>query len=305
MSNGCNNIPTKLSTVDKCSGSVGNGQNLFNQWCEFDCPGTYQAFLYSLPNDKLGYNAENQQILQTSINNLFNTYFETNQITNIPGSSAYNSFQNNLLDLCLDPALPGVCDTTLKNYCGQFSRDQVLANNVLVDFCGCYTLPDQNYLKYSNDPSCDPICRRISTVQKADLANGEVKRCPENVCVINDVTINIINSEVKGGVNFSNICPACGVQSSADCLCIIAGTNVETTLSTIGAYDVKQFCGNKSVCLVEDPEGNIIKESNCDTLPNGPNLTNQNSFPNLYLVIFLIIIFVLIIIIIIAVKLFK
>lgn len=299
-------FPSQLGTVDACSGkTTGAGDALFDYWCEHDCPTTYSKFLF-LPegsvNNPPTYNQASQAQLQDDIVTLFNTYFQTNTITDNINSPAYNSFQNDLLSLCLDTALPGICDKQLTQYCAQFSREQVSNSPILTDFCGCYTPPDPNYLQLSGTGVCDPLCHRTLTVQKAFLENGAFDTCSANVCVIDDVAITIAESTLGEGVNFTSICPACGGKNSNACFCIISGINLTSTLSSIGVYNVNEFCGTGSTCLIEDSNGNIISSKSCEDVNTGIPVPAYAYWPSVGLIVVVVIVLILLVFVFLATR---
>jgi hypothetical protein len=249
-------LATGLGDPALCSGQGLQGQALFDYWCQNDCVSTFSTILNTKANGELGYNPNNLPAVQNYINNLFQTYQGTNQLTDDVNSPQYNPFQEQLLSLCTDPRVPGGCGAFLTAYC-TFPRAEAAASPTKTNFCGCYVTPDPTYLQYTEKAcktvscdaaACDPLCHRISTVQKADPATGVFKSCINNVCVIDNVSIDITRSRV-GAVNFANICPACG-DAKTGCVCIISGVDVSTTLGDIGVgTQFNQYCGADSICL--------------------------------------------------------
>lgn len=310
-----------IDTIRKCSGDVGAGEKLFNYWEENNCPGAYSQALNTGKDCSLSYNKENQEMVQDEVVKLFNTYFETNSLTDDVTSTQFDNFQDTLIALCIDPTLPGVCNKFLNNYCSNYTRLEVSNSPTLINFCGCYVPPDPTYLQYTlgspeciegasgctagctagntgctGQPACDPLCHRAMTSQKANIDTGNIITCPESICVIDDVVINAINTQVQGGVNFNTVCPGC----IDGCLCIVSGENVSSTMSNIGVgTNFNELCGNNSICIVEDAGGNILSESSCtgiDPLNTGISITSY--LPNLGLIF--IILFVLLLIFFIA-----
>lgn len=312
-----------MCVVNNCSGlgSVGPGNQLFNYWSINNCPSAY-AQAINTNDGKLEYSPTTQQDIQNKVVSLFNTYFLTNDITDNVTSPTYNNFQNQLLSLCIDPTLPGICTAFLTDYCSNFTRNDVLNSPTLINFCGCYVDPDPDYLQYTlateecnlgitgcvsgcqsgdpgctGQPACDPLCHRALTSQKANVQNGNIITCPQTICVIDDVTINATESTVPGGINFNTICSGCGgPNGGSGCLCIVSGVNISSTVSQIGVgVNFNQFCGSNSVCLVQDVSGNIISQGPCSeaSLDDYP-IPSFNSFPNIAI---LIIIFVVVVII--------
>lgn len=301
------------SLINNCSGDIGSGTTLFNYWRNNNCPAAYAQSINTGDYGILEYNPDAQSYIQGKVVQLFETYFETNSITDDVTSPSYNNFQNTLRSLCTNPTLPGICTQFLNNYCGQFTREQVNNSPILIDFCGCYVPPDQTYLQYTLGSSqcnegvsgctsgctagttgctgqlaCDPLCHRSNTSQKANNLTGFIITCPQNICVIDDVTINVTESYVPGGINFNTICSGCGGGSGgSSCLCIVSGVNVSSTMSQIGiGANFNEFCGSNSVCIVEDTFGNIISESACPQIdPADVPLPFFSSYPNIAIVI--------------------
>lgn len=312
---------TPEDCVRDCSGLSGlYGRDLFSFWARNDCPGAYSAYLNSGKNGTLGYNPARLDPLQRDIVNLFAVYSVTNTITDQTDDPQYNSFQEKLLDLCLDPRLPGVCDKYLGYTCPG-SREEVMTSRIWSNFCGCYVPPDPSYVEanimqseeweqarcYPTEEqlpaeegkmsrSCDPLCHRASTVQKSCANTGSFLTCNQNICAIDEVSVNLARAEIGGGVTFANICPGCNAGNG--CICIISGVDVTDTLSSIGVgTQFKQLCGPKSVCLQLDSEGTILS-SDCDKInPGGPPVPFFRSWPSLAFLFFVAFVVVVIMIV--------
>src|SRR3990167_1471808 len=249
MTDNC--VPPKIRPLgdeNTCSGrnSQVQGANLFSYYCDNNCPGTFASILNTLPNGTLGFNQANLPIVQQDITNLFNTYLKTNIITSSIGATGYSSFKNTLLSLCLDDSIPGGCDQFLGGtghgtscnrdpnggFCAGFTRDELIGNEAVLNFCGCYASPDPNYSSIV-PRVCDPICHRATTVQLTDLSSGDFCECQSNLCIIDDVTVQLYKSNV-GGITFQQVCPACPAVSGPTSYAI------GCTASSSGTY----ICGN-------------------------------------------------------------
>lgn len=257
------------------------GTKLFNYWNTHDCPGSYSNFLFTGPNGVLQENDNNIPILQGYTNDLFTAYNKTNTITNDTNSPDYDVFQDQLLNMCLDTRLPGVCDTYLNNYCSQYSREDIENNFTLSNFCGCY-VPSDIPGTTPVPAACDGLCNRGMSVKK----EGAV--CGNSFCIISDVNVNLLNETSNGGVTFANVCSDCD-----QCTCIVSGTNVSATLSNIGVgsqfYDL---CGQDSVCFTQDANGNLVETSCTDV---DPSVQVPYRFP--YLILFICILALVLIIV--------
>ena len=265
--------PAADPIVALCSGATGSPttEDLINIWATTDCIGAYRNLLNSLPSAAnpvgtiIGYNPDQQVVLQGCVDQLFEVFLTTNSLTDNVTSPSYSPFQETLLDVCVDPSIPGVCSQFLDGFCPA-DRTTVINSPTLTDFCGCYTTPDPDYLFLTNNPACDPLCHRNLTSQQLvePDTTGAIATCPQNICVIDQTVINAQNSTAGEGINFVNVCSGCTGPNG--CLCIISGVSIETTLASIGiGQNLAQFCGGQSVCLVEDSSGNIISQGACST----------------------------------------
>lgn len=264
-------VSSNFDVAVNCSGYIGGGDTLFLYWNINNCPAAYAQAINTDPNTLLAYNPNCQNEVQDLVVNLFNTYLSTNTITDNVTDPNFNTFQYQLLNLCTDPTLPGVCGKFLggpSGYCSTFTRDEVTNSPILTDFCGCYTPPDPTYLQITNNPACDPLCHRSLTSQKAIDETGSIISCEQNICVIDNVVVNVANSAIANGINFTTVCPGCGGGTGATgCLCVVSGVNISSTLSSIGVgANINQFCGPNSVCIVQDDEGNVISSGACENI---------------------------------------
>lgn len=312
-----------LITAQFCSGAAGAGSALFAYWDDNDCILAYQQVLNTDPNGNLQYTKGQLGVVQGLVVQLFDTYQSTNVFTDNVTNPQYNTFQDQIVGLCINSSLPGVCETALTSYCNNKSRDLVTGSRILTELCGCYVPPDPTYLKYTlgtpdclvggtnchgcspasptcvGQPACDPLCHRATTSHKANPDTGAIIGCSENVCVIDDTIISSTNS--IGGVSYNQVCGGC--QQADGCLCIIAGENPADAVGRVGlGVNYNQFCGPSSVCITEDENGNVISEGGCGTLN-----TNDVTLPSLYhptwvIVVVMIIILILIIIFLIAMR---
>jgi hypothetical protein len=173
---------------------------------------------------------------------------------------------------------PSITFPKLIDFCNKYTREEVLDNKSLTSFCGCYVEPDKRFIDNIwvtpgclnnnpeekcekcppndregcvNNPTCDSLCHRANTSQRATVNNGKFITCPQNICAINDVTIDIINSVIGGGINFNSICGGCDKNNG--CLCVISGLNINQTMSNIGVGNLNNLC-ETSYCINEKDE---------------------------------------------------
>uniref|UniRef100_A0A6C0JSM9 DUF5857 domain-containing protein n=1 Tax=viral metagenome TaxID=1070528 RepID=A0A6C0JSM9_9ZZZZ len=214
----------------------------------------------STASGTLAYDESGQQYVEDSMNQIMEGYSSVYEFTSDQTSARYDSFQYDLLNVCIDPSLPGVCDTFLTSYCSAYTRDQISNDSFLTAMCGCYATPDPTYLSYTTgteecldglpgcqvctgedcygQPACDPLCHRSLTVQKANKSIGSLIQCPQNICVIDESNASV-NSDIP--VNFTSVCTGC--QEGDGCLCVV---NTPSDLES----NVFSLCGPDSVYLV-------------------------------------------------------
>lgn len=269
-----------IETVRLCSGGAGTGPVLFDYWNSHNCPLAYQMMMGISSTGAngltgiVGYSVTGANYVRDYIVQLFNNYEENYLITNNVSDPRYNNFQRTLLNLCLDPALPGACEYALDNFCAVTNRTDLAGNLTLTNFCGCFVASDpliDNYIGGTSGcfgatgscqrcdvgqagckviKACDQLCHRSTTVQRANLETGRIISCPEDVCVINDVIIDAENTSISKGINFTSICGGC---QGFGCYCIVSGINISETAASVGlAEDFNQFCGTGSVCIEAD-----------------------------------------------------
>lgn len=256
--------PIAIGDLDTCTNP--------SVWCDVNCFAAYSREMNNA-NGLLTFSIQGQGNAQGSISQLLRTYTQTYTFTDDKTSSSYNPFQETILELCLDPTIPGGCDSFLQDYCPTVTDN----NNINTSLCGCYT----------DDNPCSATCVLISTVKKSD-SKGNLIRCPGNVCVINDVTVNSINNNTNGNVNIINICPGC---IEGQCTCIINGDDVNQLVGSVGlTTNVKQYCGPNSVYQQNGVD--VDPDTIIGTIPQ--NKSNPPSYPYYLLLVVAIFIFVIV-----------
>lgn len=253
-----------------------------------------QLCLNSLTVDEWNKNQCTNFLLTLKTNakdNFFSQLFENYKII-IPGTENFTSdslnFQYLISQLCgVSPDLPAIgntsCTVPLNKLCQNYKRSD-LENPILRKVCGCH-LQSSEYL--NNAPQCDPICSGLDTIK---LFNTDVPvRCSENLCVIDDITLNIQNSTV-GQLTFNEVCTSC--TSSSGCKCIFGDINVITTNSQIQGIDFTKECNGGAVCYTKNQDG-TSSEVDCTGYLNGLNTKNNTSQFNLSMIV-IIFVFLLI-----------
>lgn len=172
------------------------------------------------------------------------TSFETN-------GSNHDPFIETIIEVCREN--PGACDDILTQKCQGVTREQ-LSNNVnLANLCGCF-MADIEYEAYSQfgiERECDPVCALGSSVKLHNTSTNnpaEFIECNQSICVIDDVTINILANSVAGDVTFSQACGSCAGNDGSSCRCYINDTSINAINSLIGDVTFEQACGGTPLC---------------------------------------------------------
>ena len=86
------------------------------------------------------------------------------------------------------------------------------------------------------------MCNRAGTIPIVGI-NGEAINCRQTICLIDDVTLNLVNAQIGGGIEFNQICGNC---PGAQCSCIVSNTTIDIENSTIGGnfVPVGEGCGS-------------------------------------------------------------
>ena len=182
---------------------------------------------------------------------------DNNPITSPETSgSAFDPFITQLISVCRGN--PGACDNVLKQKCAGVKRAD-LANNVnLANLCGCF-MPDIEYSSFSEfgiTRECDPVCTLGTSVHVLDPGSAppKTKECKQSICVIDDVTINILAKSVTGDITFAQACGSCaGAEGGGSCRCYINDTTITAVDSLIGDVTFSQQCGGAPLCYKSAP----------------------------------------------------
>lgn len=165
-------------------------------------------------------------------------------IGSLPGSVTYNPLQDFLYsNVCCPYSI--LCQNGLNNICNSFTSQQASLVPSIGNWCGCY-LDQTQYETYSaryNIPtSCTPVCNRASAIPLVS-GNGEPIKCEIDICLIDNITVNIANSQINGGIDITQICGNCG--PNAQCSCIIDNDTIDINNSFItGNVSINESCGN-------------------------------------------------------------
>jgi len=165
------------------------------------------------------------------------------QIGSLPGFPGYNPWQDFLYSTVCCP-YPGVCQDGLDTVCATQTAQRISLNPSVAQWCGCH-LPEGEYQTYSAlyniPPQCTPMCNRAGTLPIVGI-NADPVNCEQDICIIDGVTVNLVEAQIGGGIDFNQICANC---SGAQCSCIVSNTTVDITNSTIGGnvIPISEGCG--------------------------------------------------------------
>lgn len=163
-----------------------------------------------------------------------------------PGFPGYNPWQGFMHDQICCP-FPSLCQGSLQQICENKNTEDLSKNPGEAQWCGCH-LPLSEYEQYSVlyniQPQCTPICNRLGVIPKVGNSGVPIT-CNQNICLIDNVTLNLINAQVRGGINFEQVCSGC---QGAQCSCIVSDTTIDISNSTIGGnfVPIAEGCGSST-----------------------------------------------------------
>jgi hypothetical protein len=314
--------PTDVTWLNRWNGSEIINGNTYDQPCVY----AVNRNLFNTPTTPLicnNFNLEGLPIsssgftyVQNLLTEAYNKYKSQGFIlgTN-PGSQGFNQFQNTLLNICLQT--PGVCSDVLSNAASGLTMQNLLDLPTSAEIFGCY-LPQAEYQTYVDQYQigipCVPTCNRSNVIPL--VANDGITKlkCSSNICLMDNISVNLINSQVEGNLQFSQICQGCSSDNpniSASCSCILSDTTLDVVNSAInGQINFSQNCTGSIQCISTDSAGNKVQTpcSSSGTSGTSPyqqeiNLQENataiaNSQGNLVLIFGIILLIVLIVVII-------
>ena len=147
-------------------------------------------------------------------------------------------------------------------------RNEISQNPTLLSYCGCFApLPEFFRSRIrgftsSGDAPCDPLCYNNQVFKLYDnfvtkdgkLENGGIiKECNDQICVIDNNSINSLNS--NGNIHFNQTCKGC-LEKNSGCLCFLdvstKGIVNKITSGNDGMVSqpsYRQNCPGNSVCF--------------------------------------------------------
>jgi hypothetical protein len=126
-------------------------------------------------------------------------------------------------------------------------------------------MPDGEYATYTDlfqiNKACTPMCNRLTSIGLSGPDGITPLPCTQNVCLIDNVSLDLFESSVGGQVTLSQLCGGCqstGGQVQTSCSCILSDVNVAIINSSIGGdVNIAQSCtGVQCVRTGTDLSGN-------------------------------------------------
>jgi hypothetical protein len=232
-----------------------------NYGCMGVAPPTIESGIQVFPTtDGLIYG---RQLVQ----NLFDTYInEGGNLGAGPGDEADSEMNDLLWTIC--STIPGVCTTSLNQFCSTITTNDLIRNPNLQKWCGCY-MPDFEYAKYTNlygiSKQCTPQCNVAGLIPVVDETGIKTLKCEQSTCVIDDISIQLyeakVGTDTGNGISISQICGSCGSGSNTGtCQCSLTGLNFAAVDATVPSLEISQACSGGSICYFEstDSTGNVI-----------------------------------------------
>jgi len=267
-----------------------------------------------------------QGVTLFSVNNLLGT--GNYQISDISGNTNLNLKENIGFIYYL-------CDEQYKQFQNKNSdlkgqklintfRNEISQSPTLLSYCGCFApVPEffssriNGFSSSPGDSPCDPLCYNNQVFKLYDFSvtkggqiegGGTIKECNDQICVIDNNSINSLNS--NGNINFNQTCKGC-LEKNSGCLCFLdvstKGLVNKVTSGNNGMVsqiNYQQNCPGNSVCFkyndgeIEEVECNKINTPSTgslfDAFKDGlSKVTNPKYIPDFFWFFVMIIFFFL------------
>lgn len=214
------------------------------------------------------------QIQKEMGNALFN-FFSNHPFDENTFSSSV--LQNELMSACVD--VPGICELSEAPMCKSCSRQRIGESANLIEYCGCYATPDPQF-NSSASPQCDYLCTMAASSKLRDVINGNILQCDQTTCIINNVSINSVNSST-GNISFEQVCNQCLGSNTCKCFLDVSIPNVISNMG-LNESNFSVKCPY-ATCYVTDSNGSNPKNTDCApyvsksqvTSPNGTNILTK------------------------------
>lgn len=232
---------------------------------------TWDDFTKTVPNIvKTDVISSNFLLAQNLMNSLLDNYLKTygNPViaVNSDGYFESSAFINWYFSFCQQ--YPILCQDALRNnFCVNYTLQDLANNPDLANWCGCY-LPNsqyEQYTQYNVDINCTPTCNRANTIPLVNDITGHSEVCSQNVCIMDNIAVDLINTESNGNVSFTQACHSCGQNSVANVIDenstgLSAYTNNDTytsfNLQALTQYQINNQISNYSVQYPRDETSN-------------------------------------------------
>lgn len=205
---------------------------------------------------------------------------------------------------------PQICQDILKEECAGTNPEEFNFNLNKWNWCGCY-MSDDKYQKYTDNfgisKECTPYCNAQNVIPALNGTTTTPARCTQNVCLIDNVAINLAKTHFQNStnnINFSQICGGCGsgytgsivnqngIQNttgnslvnnivSQNCQCVMSNFTLNTlgTNITNGGINLSQSCNGNAKCYntVTNADGTeTANEISCGNTGTNINTSVEN-----------------------------
>lgn len=207
---------------------------------------------------------------QSIMTDIFKHYTDNGYVIgSFPGNKGYNIFQNVLYDICNE--IPGLCQDSLQHICRNYNSSQLSNNPQLNIWCGCHmnkTQYEPYSTKYNIPLQCSPNCNRSGVIQ-ASGSDGKANVCDQNICIIDNINLNLMKSSGQGNINFEQVCGYC---PNGECSCLISDVDIKAvnTLFNQSNININQTCLSTTCNLINKNQnfGPTQIPVNCDNFSN-------------------------------------
>jgi len=269
----CVTSPSQPNRTEKCSPDFWAEspicENISKAQCSFlkgtwnsDCDNYMNLNLNQFTDESI---SRSISLFSHSLQNLI-TISPDNPLKNVPESQIQK-----MIKWCSDPRLKGVCSRYLPNICNSVTKKDIANDSKtnkgnLGKLCACYLQPNKYLLPGIVPVECDSTCSFVSKnggvpIYSYDSKTNSMvpKVCEQDTCIMDDVTVEYINSTIDGKTTFEQICGNC---KGGNCTCVMNNVN-ESAINSIvkGGVTIKQNCGSCSKWENNQPKS----DGKCET----------------------------------------
>lgn len=186
-------------------------------------------------------------------------------------------FISHAIEWCTHQDLQGVCAPYLERICSTTTKEEMAKDTTgnLAKLCACYMDSDEYLLPGVIPKECDTTCQMVASTggipiyEYGGTSKGMIpKTCKQNTCVMDDVTVSYINSQIGGDTTFDQVCDC---PSGSACTCVMNGINISEINSVIsGGNSIDQYCSMCSVYAADKGEAVDCKTGLPPTPPPTP-----------------------------------